>query len=151
MGSAREPDSRLERQVHALLRSLPARRAPEELLARVLAQLEQRAALPWWRRQVRQWPMAARLSFALLAVACLVLLSLAGRAAMPHLAHPTASMLAWGHHMQAVLNVVPRLFTALLGVLPMAWLQAFLVIGVLAYLFLFGVGAAAYRLLYQER
>lgn len=151
MSVEREPDSGLERQVHALLRSLPARRAPEQLMARVREQLEQRAAMPWWRRQVTQWPMAARVSFALLAAVSLILLSLAGRASQPHLATPTASMLAWGHHLQAQLSVVPRLLTALLGALPMAWLQAFLLIAVLAYLFLFGVGAAAYRLLYLER
>ncbi|HTT04545.1 MAG TPA: hypothetical protein VMF64_04600 [Steroidobacteraceae bacterium] len=150
MSVEREPDSGLERQVHTLLRSLPARHAPEHLMARVLEQIEQRAALPWWRRQVMHWPLIARLSFALLAVACLMLLSLAGRAGLPRLASPTAPMLAWGHHVLALLGVVPRLVTALLGALPMVWLQAILVIGLLAYLFLFGVGAAAYRLLYLE-
>ncbi|HEX4051231.1 MAG TPA: hypothetical protein VHY19_10160 [Steroidobacteraceae bacterium] len=150
MGTERDPDNALERQVHELLRALPPRRAPEHLATRVLEQLAQRAAMPWWRRQVMQWPTLARLSFALLAAA-LMLLSLAGSSRLPHFANATAPVLSWGHHMLAQLSVLPRLLTALVGLLPMAWLQAFLVLAVFAYLFLFGVGAAAYRLLYLER
>jgi hypothetical protein len=150
MSTERDPDSALERQVHELLRSLPSRRAPGHLATRVLEQLAQRAALPWWRRQVMQWPTLARLSFALLAAA-LMLLSLAGRASLPRLAHATAALLSWGHHVLAQLSVLPRLLTALVGLLPMAWLEAFLVLAGVAYLILFGVSAAAYRLLYLER
>jgi len=147
-----EPDSdgALERQVHALLRSLPLRQAPGQLAARVLGQLERRAAAPWWRRQVMQWPVGARLSFALLGAA-LMLLSLAASARLLRLAGPTPPVLAWGHHALSLLGVVPRLLTALLGLLPVAWLQAILVLAVVAYLFLFGVGAAAYRLLIIQR
>lgn len=150
MSGERDADRALERQVREVLHSLPPRRAPEHLMARVLEQLEQRAAMPWWRRQVTQWPALARLSFALLAVA-LMLLSLAGSASLPRFATATAPVLSWGQHVLALLNVLPRVLTALVGLLPMAWLQALLVVAVLAYLFLFGVGAAAYRLLFLSR
>lgn len=150
MSAERDPDSVLERQVRDVLHSLPLRAAPESLMTRVLEQIEQRAALPWWRRQVMQWPTAARLSFALLAAA-LMLLSLAGSASLLRFGNPAAPVLSWGHHVLALLSIVPRFLTALLGLLPVAWLQGFLVVAALAYLFLFGVGAAAYRLLYMER
>ena len=148
MAADRDTDSALERQVHALLRSLPPRAAPERLAARVLEQLAQRAATPWWRRQVMQWPTPARLSFALLALA-LMLLSLAGSASLPHVT--AAPVIAWGQHLLAPLGVLSRLLVALVGLVPMAWLEAFLVLAVLAYLFLFGLGAAAYRLLFLAR
>jgi hypothetical protein len=148
MPAERDTEGALERQVGELLRSLPPRAAPEHLAARVLEQLAQRAAMPWWRRQVTQWPTSARLSFALLAAA-LMLLSLAGSASLPRVS--AAPVLSWGQHVLSLFNVLPRLLAALVGLLPMAWLQAFLVVAVVAYLFLFGVGAAAYRLLYLER
>jgi hypothetical protein len=150
VSAERNSDSALERQVNEVLRSLPPRPAPEHLMTRVLEQLEQRAAMPWWRRQVVQWPTGARLSFALLA-AGLMLLSLAGSAGLPRVTHATAPVLSWGHHMLALLSGLLRLLTTLVGLLPMAWLQAFLVLAVFAYLILFGVGAAAYRLLYLDR
>lgn len=152
MGTERERDTddSLERQVHEVLRSLPPRRAPEQLVARVLEQLEQRAAMPWWRRQVTQWPALPRLSFALLAAA-LMLLSLAGSGSLPRFSSVTAPVLSWGQHLLAPLSVLPRLLTELVGLLPMVWVQALLVVAVFAYLFLFGVGAAAYRLLILSR
>jgi hypothetical protein len=95
-----------------------------------------------------QWPTPARLSFALLAAA-LMLLSLAGSASLPHLS--AAPVLSWGQHVLAPLGVLSRLAVALVGLVPMAWLQALLVLAVVAYLFLVGVGAAAYRLLFLPR
>src|SRR5579871_2929496 len=108
------------------------------------------AALPWWRRAVPQWPTAARLLFAVVAAA-LVSLSLQGSASMSRLTAPAASALSWAQHALSLLRTVPRLLSALLGALPMAWVQAALLIAVIAYLFLFGIGTAAYRLLYLER
>lgn len=150
MSAGRDADRVLERQVHEVLQSLPPRRAPGHLMARVLEQLEQRAAMPWWRRQVMQWPTPARLSFALLAAA-LMALSLAASASLPRFSSATAPVLSFGQHVLGLLSVLPRLLSALVGLLPMAWMQALLVIAVFAYLLLFGIGAAAYRLLYLER
>ena len=153
MGAEHDPESQLERQVHTLLRSLPPRRAPEGLTARVLEELARRAALPWWRRQVTQWPFVARLSFALVALA-LIVLSLegsVGSVGLPRLAAPAAPALSWSHHAFALWNALLAPLTALLHSLPTLWLEAAAALAACAYLFLFGVGAAAYRLLYLER
>jgi len=53
----------LEKFIHQTLRSLPARRAPHSLEARVRAAIEARAALPWWKQSFAQWPVAARFAF----------------------------------------------------------------------------------------
>src|SRR6185312_16273601 len=134
MSAERDSDSALARQVQELLGTLPLRPAPGRLAARVLEQLGRRTAAPWWRRQVMQWPMGARLSFGLLGAA-LMLLSLAGSASLLRLAHPTAlahpvlahsatPVLAWGHQVLLLVGIVPRLLTALLGLVPVVWLQA---------------------------
>ena len=53
----------LEKRVHAALRSLPDRRAPDSLAARVLAEIERRAAIPWWHKSLAYWPQWARGTF----------------------------------------------------------------------------------------
>jgi hypothetical protein len=154
MPSDHDPDPLLERRVHEALRSLPPRRAPEGLAQRVLETLAQRAAqgtaLPWWRRQVTHWPIGARLLFALVAAA-LILVSLAGSARLRRLTAPVAPALSWSHHAAALWNSVHALLAAVLNALPMQWLEVAAVLAIGTYLFLFGVGAAAYRLLYLER
>ena len=54
----KDPD--LENFIHQTLRSLPDRPAPRSLESRVLAAIEARAALPWWKQSFAQWPVAAR-------------------------------------------------------------------------------------------
>jgi hypothetical protein len=60
--STNDPE-KLEASIHRLLRSLPDRKAPASLEARVLGELSRRAALPWWRKSYAYWPLAARASF----------------------------------------------------------------------------------------
>ena len=69
------PHEKLARALHETLRALPPRRAPRTLETRVFAELERRAALPWWRRSFAHWPRAARALF-LLASAGLVKITL---------------------------------------------------------------------------
>src|SRR4051794_8580369 len=58
-------DAKLERLIHRTLRDLPSRHAPRSLEQRVLAEIERRAALPWWRKSFAHWPVAARAGFIL--------------------------------------------------------------------------------------
>src|SRR5471030_2753064 len=69
---------KLEQLISRTLREQPPRRAPRALEQRVLAELERRAALPWWRQSFAHWPLAARGSFFVLsaAVAALMVASL---------------------------------------------------------------------------
>jgi hypothetical protein len=49
--------SRLEAAVDRELKALPDLRAPQRLLPRVMAVIEQRAVLPWYRRAWQTWPL----------------------------------------------------------------------------------------------
>ena len=50
----------LEARVDRALKELPALSAPASLLPRVMAALEERAALPWYRQGWLAWPAPAR-------------------------------------------------------------------------------------------
>jgi hypothetical protein len=54
--------------LHRILRDLPDPKSPASLAPAVLARLRVRAAIPWWRLPILQWPLAARITgFAVLA------------------------------------------------------------------------------------
>jgi len=58
-----------ELQIDQELKSLPELAAPTTLARRVMAELEQRRALPWYSQPWQNWPMPLRISaLALLAV-----------------------------------------------------------------------------------
>lgn len=153
MQTDRDADRSLERAMHGMLRSLPPRRAPQELASRVFAELERRAAMPWWRRQVMHWPRSARLIFALVA-ASLVLVSLAGSARLASLA-PAASLGSLqairSQPLMVFWHTLAALPTAVLNALPTQWLAIAAVLAAATYVLLIGVGAAAWRLLYLQR
>ena len=50
-------NSRLEAAVDCELKALPILRAPKTLLPRVMAVIEQRAGVPWYRRAWQTWPL----------------------------------------------------------------------------------------------
>src|SRR4051812_27941991 len=56
-------DEHLERFIHQTLRDLPRGRAPGTLESRVMAELERRAALPWWHKSYAYWPLPVRIAF----------------------------------------------------------------------------------------
>ena len=63
-------ENRLEAAIDRELKALPNLRAPATLAARVMATIEQRAALPWYRRAWQTWPLPLQAAsmLALLAV-----------------------------------------------------------------------------------
>ena len=63
-----EPDPNLARQLDRALKDLPSVAAPPSLARNVRALLEARARRPWWQRAWWEWPLAARATFAALAV-----------------------------------------------------------------------------------
>lgn len=71
------PDPKLEQAAHTALRRLPLQRAPDTLLPRVLDTLAARAARPWWHRAWWEWPLSARIAFAVAGL-CLVIAASSG-------------------------------------------------------------------------
>jgi hypothetical protein len=58
-----EIDPNLERVIHHELRKLPAVKAPDALMGRVLSSVRLEQSLPWWRKSIWRWPNGARTAF----------------------------------------------------------------------------------------
>jgi hypothetical protein len=142
----------LEKSLHAVLRAQPGRRAPATLEQRVRAEIARRAALPWWRCPFARWPGAARGAFlALSGGAALMCIA----AAVTFFDGPGAELAGRGLHAFAgaramVRSVAMPLADVVRGI-PPGWI--YLSAGALAaaYGALFGLGTAAYRLLWKAR
>jgi hypothetical protein len=155
-----ESEKNLERFIHSALRDLPSRRAPRSLEARVFAELERRAALPWWQQNFAHWPVAARVAFLLASAGLvkLVLMAIVWTTAgldSAQFASAIAPQFAW---FQAVTDFVGAFAStlantcgAILRNIPLLWLYVGGAAIAALYAALFGLGAAAYRTLYVGR
>jgi hypothetical protein len=149
-------EDRLERLLDDTLRSLPSRPAPPGLESRVLGRLAQRASRPWWRRSFGHWPAFARVGWV---TACAVLIgcTLLGGTLLRGPWMTTVDSLqragaagAWIRHATMITGTVANLVGSLLDAIPATWVLLGLATATLLYAFLFGLGAAAYRLLYLQ-
>jgi hypothetical protein len=155
---ARLTPEQLEQQIHAVLRSQPPRRAPRGLENRVLTEIARRRALPWWQQSFAHWPIAMRVAFL---VSTLVLVGLA----VPATAH-AVGMISGAEHaaalqpMRDLITSVQAAGAALMAVvgrfmpsttISSTWIYAGVAaLGVL-HLTLLGLGATAYRFIWQRR
>lgn len=151
----RSPED-LEKLIHQTLRSLPAHRAPRSLESRVLAAIEARASLPWWRQSFTQWPVAARVAFFVgsAGVAKLMLMAIVwAMAGFDSTQYATAfsSQFAWIENAAAVVTAIFDFCAMLYRSIPPLWLYGGLAFVAVMYTTLFGLGAAAYRTLYAQR
>jgi hypothetical protein len=145
-------DEALERLLDRTLRELPSRRAPMTLESRVVSELQRRAALSWWRRSFAHWPRSARSGF-LLICGCLAGLAFLGgdwaATGVRDMQTASASM-SWARHIVSILNVAGELAELAAGAIPPTWLYGGLAAGAVLYAALFGLAAAAYRILYLK-
>jgi hypothetical protein len=151
--TADTPDETLERRVDRALRELPLRSAPGTLESRVFAELERRAALPWWRRSFAHWPLAARAGFLVICIALIGLAFAGGTAAMDGLRSLNDSgalSLAWAREAWVLMSSAGNLLTSLWRAVPPLLLYGGLAVCAVLYAVLFGLGAAVYRTLYLE-
>jgi hypothetical protein len=145
----------LERSVHQTLRALPPRRAPRTLEQRVLAELERRAALPWWRQSFAHWPLAARAVFLLLSAGLVKLTLMAVVWVMSDLdtaatREAVSTQFSWVQSTLAVWNSMTDFGAVVIHRIPPVWLYGTAAFVAAMYLTLFGLGAAAYRTLYAS-
>lgn len=147
---------KLERFVAEAVRGLPPRRAPRSLETRVLAEIERRAALPWWQQSFVHWPIAARAGFL---VVCLGIVKLLIMGAIWVMAgfdsvdfqSAFATRFAWVESGFALVRSLTDSMEIVIRHIPALWLYGGLTFFATLYVALFGLGAAAYRTLYANR
>jgi hypothetical protein len=147
---------KLEHVIHETLRALPPRSAPPALESRVLAAIERRRALPWWKTSFNHWPLPARVAFFLASagIVKLVLLALVWAMAGFEAARFHEALGPHFAMLEAVITVMRALgdlVATTLRAIPPVWLYGAAAIFAALYVTLFGLGAAAYRTLYVNR
>ncbi|HSZ09667.1 MAG TPA: hypothetical protein VK794_14090 [Steroidobacteraceae bacterium] len=153
MTNPMDKELRAERAVDQALKGLPPRRAPSTLESRVIHELQRRAALPWWRVSFVHWPAAPRVAFVIICIALVAATILGGVSAfvgVGSLSEMAALVLSWAHPFLAVLSSAGGLAALLVHIIPPLWLYGGLALGIVLYVTLFGLGAAAYRTLYLQ-
>jgi hypothetical protein len=146
-------DEHLEQFLDRALRDLPPRRAPVELEARVLEELQRRAALPWWRLSFGYWPLPAR---CMLLVICGGLVGLTiwdhpwQLSGVQHVTEAASVSLSWASPAMSVIGFAAGTVGVVERSIPVTWLYLGLGFAALLYAMLFGLGAAAYRTLYLQ-
>jgi hypothetical protein len=146
-----ESEQKLEQVLNQALKGLPPRRAPGTLEARVAESLARRAALPWWRVSFANWPVGARVAFVLICAALVAATIVGGVSAYlgdRSWNEASALVLGWVQPLSTVMSSAGGLASLLVRVIPPLWLYGTLGFGILLYVTLFGLGAAAYRTLY---
>jgi hypothetical protein len=149
-------EEKLEQLIDRALRAQPLRRAPLELGVRVLAEIERRAALPWWRNNFAHWPLAARAgfliaSYGVVRLALAAAMSLAAILRSSRIADALNPAVNWLHGGASIISVTADIGASVMRAVPPYWLHDGAVIAVALYAALFGLGAAAYRTLYVTR
>lgn len=141
---------KLEAAIHRLLRSIPDRKAPAGLEARVLAELSRRAALPWWRKSFAHWPSAVQSAFyvgSAVAAAMVVagLIALGRTPGATELAGGVAERFSWLVMAREIAASAYDRVHSLIGAIPPLWLYCAAGTVAACYAALGAIGAATYR------
>ena len=145
-----EEAQKLEHLVHRTLREAAPRRAPATLEGRVLAEIERRAALPWWRKSYVHWPVAMRASF-LLVLAVVVKAVLMAVVFVEsgldsgEFTRVLAPQFAQLDRIRGFVAGVADFGATVFHAIPPVWVYGSLALFAACYVTLLGVGAAAYR------
>jgi hypothetical protein len=156
MSPSSDEREKLERLMHRTLRDLPPRRAPDSLEQRVRAEIERRAARPWWRKAFVHWPVAALAGFVALCTGIVIFAFMGGVRIMGGFdAAPFQESLAqpfsWMESGLAIVRAMTRFVEIILRNIPPLFLYGGLVFFAAMYAVLFGLGAAAYKALHGPR
>jgi hypothetical protein len=139
--------------LNRVLADLPVRRAPPALEFRVRAELERRAALPWWRLGFAHWPPGARIAFLAVCsatIGCTVLGVPWALSGLPTV-HPVGALLrVWMEPAIALMSSGAGVAALLQRVIPPLWFYGGMAAAAVLYATLFGLGAAAYSTLYRQ-
>src|SRR3954466_12608058 len=147
--------AKLEQAIQQQLAHLPEREAPEALIASVMSRIQARAARPWWRRPIPQWPRQNQFVVVavMLAFICAAIFGLGQ--IWPHEAIseiPTQAAAAIDPVRPAwnILETLTRAFAMVLRSLSQPWLIALGFGFLFVYLSCIGMGMAWYRVTFQK-
>jgi len=146
----------LEQKIHSLLREQPVHRAPMSLEARVLGEIARRHARPWWQQSYAHWPNAIKLTFlvfatgiaAAVALFSMQLLGLVSGESVTQVLTPLVGAVNTLRHAG---STVVGVFTPSLSDISSTYIYAALAVLGGAYAIMLGLGATAYRVLWQHR
>jgi hypothetical protein len=146
----------IERLIGTVLSEQPPRTAPPSLQARVLAELERRAALPWWRMSFLHWPLLVRVAFvgsslALVRFALTGTVLLAGRVQTAPVVETLTRPLGWAERIADSFSRCLSFGSALFNAIPSHWLYIGTAIAITLYIALLVLGHTAYRTLYVNK
>ncbi len=110
-------ENRLEAEIDRVLKELPELSAPASLQGRVLAAIERRAALPWYRQSWQMWPLSLRVASFVALLAPFAAICVAGWLVPQTGEYTTAAHTVggWLSSVNALLNVVGVLLGAILA------------------------------------
>ncbi len=141
---------KLEASIHRVLRSIPDRKAPAGLEARVLGELSRRASLPWWHKSFAFWPSPVRVGFFVgsaiaAALVVSVLMAFGRTSGANELAGGVAARFSWLVGARDIIASANGKVRTVMGAIPPLWLYG--TIGTIAacYATLGAIGAATYR------
>jgi hypothetical protein len=145
----------LEQFIHATLRSLPDRRAPGTLEARVLAEVERRATIAWYHKSWSYWPAAVRAGFlaagtGLAGLALVAFQRLSQGAAASAVAQEVGHGFGWITRLAGAGGWVLNFTEQMIAHIPALWLYGGLAFIAAMYATFVGLGTAAYRYLYRN-
>jgi hypothetical protein len=141
--------SDLEKLIERVCKQQPSLSAPVTLSARVIAEIERRTALPWWRQSFSHWPVPARAAFM---AACAGAIWTSLSAPLAQVFSTVNAPVTWAYHTGATVSLVNSVFSHVSGDLAHSisplWLYGS-ALGICAlYVFFAGLCAATYRTLY---
>lgn len=154
MKSDNHDSQQLEQFVTRLSRRQPLRSAPTTLQARVMRELQARAALPWWRKSFVHWPLWSQALFVMAALlAAKLLLVLADKIGGQWLAHGevVAKSGVLVRDVSTIAAVGHDVSSQLFGLIPVPFVYGAVFVIALLYLMLFGIGVTTYKTLYAAR
>ncbi len=148
-------EKELEQFIHATLRSLPHRRAPGTLEARVLAEIEHRATIAWYHKSWSYWPAAVRAAFLVVgtgfaAAAVTAFYLLSQGAAADAVAAAVGTGFGWITRLVNAGSWTVNFAQQLVAGIPSLWLYGGMAFIAAMYATFVGLGTVAYRYLYRN-
>jgi hypothetical protein len=151
-----EYEKKLELEVNRELKALPEITAPATLVSRVMAAIELRKALPWFRRAWHTWPGPLQGLFLVLMVAlvggiCFGVWEGSHTTTFGLAVHKVGSWFSGLSAIYTALNALAGAIVAMIKQVNSGILMAFLCAAGLGYALFLGLGTMYFRLAFAKR